>query len=221
MGKILYPVGTKVQIRDWKLDELKYEGHTYDRRKRVVEEYVKGSSTPYKLEGINKSFSVDEIKSYRPSSSAVKNDRVADSAPVASVQNSLNAKEMREIIHAELSQVRDGLKREIIEEIDSREIDRQIAQQELNNTIASIDAEEVSTPMETIRQKLIYAAKPKQERVLQEAEILSNGYLTEQGRRVVLDLIWEGDKDLQTAVFKAVEKLNKKNSKKSKDSDDE
>lgn len=65
MAKILYPVGTPVQIRNWKLEELRDEGHTYDRRKRVVKAYHRGEDRPYELEGMKQRFAVDEIKSFR------------------------------------------------------------------------------------------------------------------------------------------------------------
>ena len=59
--------------------------------------------------------------------------------------------------------------------------------------------------MSTIREKIRYAALPKDERVLRETGILSeNGNLTDVGRRVLLDFIFE-DKELRTKVVKAVE----------------
>jgi hypothetical protein len=59
--------------------------------------------------------------------------------------------------------------------------------------------------MSTIREKIRYAALPKDERVLRETGILSeSGNLTDVGRRVLLDFIFE-DKELRTKVVKAVE----------------
>lgn len=58
----------------------------------------------------------------------------------------------------------------------------------------------------TIREKIRYAALPKDERVLRESGILSeNGNLTDVGRRVLLDFMFEADKDLRAKVVKAVE----------------
>lgn len=63
--------------------------------------------------------------------------------------------------------------------------------------------------METIRQKIRYAALPKDERVLREEGILSeNGNLTEQGRRVLMDMLFEEDAN-RKAVVKAVEMVRK------------
>lgn len=59
--------------------------------------------------------------------------------------------------------------------------------------------------MSTIREKIRYATLSKDERILRESGILSeSGNLTDVGRRVVLDFLFE-DKELRTKVVKAVE----------------
>lgn len=67
MAKILYPEGSEVQIRNWKLRELRNDNHTYDSRKRVVKAYHRGDSRPYELQGVKGRFAVDELKRYRSS----------------------------------------------------------------------------------------------------------------------------------------------------------
>ncbi len=61
--------------------------------------------------------------------------------------------------------------------------------------------------METIRQAIRYATLPKDERLLREEGILSdNGNLTEQGRRVLTDVLF-ADKANRDAIVKLVEKV--------------
>lgn len=74
MGKILYPVGTEVQIRDWYYKENLETSFTDqgNPQKRIVLEYNKGSEKPYvistpdsEVQRCGRSFAVDEIKRYR------------------------------------------------------------------------------------------------------------------------------------------------------------
>ncbi len=67
MGKILYPVGTEVQLRDW---VVKKEG--LKSGKRTVLSYNKGAEHPYRLSVVGSATregdftcAVDEIKRYR------------------------------------------------------------------------------------------------------------------------------------------------------------
>lgn len=75
---------------------------------------------------------------------------------------------------------------------------------------------------QTLRQAVRYATLNKQERTLREAGFLEagSGVLTEQGRRIVVDYLWDNDKDLQKKVTAMVAKTLPK-SKKCKNEDDE
>lgn len=212
MGKILYPVGTEVQIRDFKIKELADEtGTILSSGKRVVIEYRKGESRPYVISTVDdhsrtasKRFAVGELKSYREAE--VKNH---PGETAETPRKSLSEADVAEIVREELAKAHPL-------EINEEHI--------LINVPCGTEKEHNKMSAgETIRQKLIYASKSKQERLLQEQDILSNGYLTEQGRRVVLDLIWEGDKDLQKAVYEAVKKVtdSAKKGKKKNDEDEE
>lgn len=70
----------------------------------------------------------------------------------------------------------------------------------------------------TLRQAVRYATLSKNERILRETGFLSeNGNITEQGRRIVLDYMWETNKDLQKAVTAMVVKTLPKSKKGSDD----
>lgn len=59
--------------------------------------------------------------------------------------------------------------------------------------------------MTTIREKIRYATLPKDERILRETGILSeNGNLTDVGRRVLTDVLFE-NKETRAAIVKLVE----------------
>ena len=60
--------------------------------------------------------------------------------------------------------------------------------------------------MSTIREKIRYATLSKDERILRESGILSeNGNLTDVGRRVLADVLFE-DEATRKAIVKLVEK---------------
>lgn len=68
--------------------------------------------------------------------------------------------------------------------------------------------------MSTIREKIRYATLNKDERILRETGILSeNGNLTEVGRRVLGDILFE-DKDVRNAIVDRVTKTLPKGDKK-------
>lgn len=59
----------------------------------------------------------------------------------------------------------------------------------------------------TLRQAVRWASLSKDERALRESGFLSDeGNITEQGRRIVLDYLWEHEADLRKAVTAAVKK---------------
>jgi hypothetical protein len=73
---------------------------------------------------------------------------------------------------------------------------------------------------QTLRQAVRYAKLSKNDRILRETGFLSEeGNITEQGRRIVADYMWESDKDLQKAVTAMVVKTLPKAKK--NESDDE
>jgi len=191
MGKILYPVGTAVQIRDWVIEQ----SFAYDDSQHVVTAYEKGAERPYYLDGMPHPFSVDEIKFYRPKTVAT------TQAPGIT-----------------LEQVTTLIAKAFAER-DEEELASALAADELLNQECFTPEVKKEENVESIRQVIRYATKSKQERVLTEAGILQNGALTEQGRRVVLDYLWDNDKDLQKAIYALVQKVNKV--KRSKDEDDE
>lgn len=96
MAKILYPVGSEVQIRDWRLRELRDEGHTYDRRKRVVKAYHRGEDRPYELEGMKQRFAVEEIKSFRQL--AKDDEKPVSSAGRPVTSNGVTMQEVEELV---------------------------------------------------------------------------------------------------------------------------
>lgn len=69
MGKILYPVGTLVQV----VDNIKI-GYHFNRHDvpigtiAKVEQYNKGTKYPYRIEGYSESLNVKELKRYTPKS---------------------------------------------------------------------------------------------------------------------------------------------------------
>lgn len=99
MAKILYPVGTKVQIRNWKVDELRGEGHTYDRRERTVKAYHRGEDLPYELEGVKLRFAVDEIKRYRGE------DVATPAAPIVQPVGGVTADDLQEHLLEEVERI--------------------------------------------------------------------------------------------------------------------
>lgn len=224
MSKILYPVGTKVQIRDFRIkDEEKSTGTKWSDGKRVVIEYRQGDERPYVISTVDdlsksasKRFSVDEIKSYRIMAGSNSFSKLSD------LKVPLGMNKIKEIpapSTADVKEVVGQAVREAFMEEKAMQQERELEEQLLN--VFVMETEKEPTKMDSIRQKLIYASKSKQERVLGENDILSNGYLTEQGRRVVLDLIWEGDADLRKTVYEAVLKATKKSKSKKSDCDDE
>lgn len=76
------------------------------------------------------------------------------------------------------------------------------------------------TIMQTIREKIRYATLSKDERILRESGILSeNGNLTDVGRRVLADVLFE-DKDNRAAIVKLVKATLPKNGKKNNDDEE-
>ena len=65
----------------------------------------------------------------------------------------------------------------------------------------------MEAPKQTLRQKLRYAALPKDEKILRESGFYdSTGALTEQGRRIVVDMLWDTlGADDRKKVVEAVE----------------
>lgn len=67
--------------------------------------------------------------------------------------------------------------------------------------------------MTTIREKIRYATLSKDERILRESGVLSeNGNLTDVGRRVVMDFLFE-NKETRAAIVKLVEQTLPKDKK--------
>ena len=69
MAKILYPVGTLVQV----VDSIKVENYYYKHDIPIgtiakVEQYNKGTKYPYRIEGYSESLNVKELKRYTPKS---------------------------------------------------------------------------------------------------------------------------------------------------------
>ena len=69
MSKILYPVGTLVQV----VDSIKLDGDSYAHEIPIgtiakVVSYNKGVRYPYKIEGYSESLNVKELKRYTPKS---------------------------------------------------------------------------------------------------------------------------------------------------------
>lgn len=69
MAKILYPVGTLVQV----VDSIKIDGHLNKHDVPIgtiakVEQYNKGAKYPYRIEGYSESLNVKELKRYTPKS---------------------------------------------------------------------------------------------------------------------------------------------------------
>ena len=65
----------------------------------------------------------------------------------------------------------------------------------------------MEAPKQTLRQKLRYAALPKDDKILRESGFYdSTGALTEQGRRIVVDMLWDNlGADDRKKVVEAVE----------------
>lgn len=69
--------------------------------------------------------------------------------------------------------------------------------------------ERIRNRMATIRQKVREALLSKEEKLLREYGVHSDkGNLTESGRRLVLDYIWENDKSVRNAVVKQVQTVD-------------
>ena len=69
MAKILYPVGTLVQV----VDSIKVENDSYKHDIPIgtiakVEQYIKGANYPYRIEGHSDPLNVKELKRYTPKS---------------------------------------------------------------------------------------------------------------------------------------------------------
>lgn len=79
----------------------------------------------------------------------------------------------------------------------------------------------MSEVTKTLRQLVRYAKLSKDERILRETGFYEeSGALSEQGRRIIIDTLWENDADVRKVVTAAVRKTQPKKGKKA-DEDEE
>lgn len=190
--KIKYPIGTIVQLVEKTIvEDGVARGVVYHGPLKVIS-YTKGSKRPYQVErteGIHagyvekKKLNVRHLRLYeKPVTDEPSKGKVA-------TQTVLDAERRFE--------------QEMVNHLYRMELEARMLMMQQPVTIVK-PKEEKKKIMSTIREKIRYAALSSDEKVLRESGILSeNGNLTDVGRRVVIDFLFE-DKDLRAQVVEAV-----------------
>lgn len=208
--KILYPVGTKGRN----------EYGTFE-----VIDYTKGGvPKPYRIKYLHSSFNLIEDKFRKTLDEMKTYTYEVDSHPQETAQTpvkSISTDDVDKLIKEAEDRIRKEMRAEA--SYKTQEITDQLMRAQVlavkspviacyHNKSTPKKAEKKST-MSTIREKIRYATLSKDERILRESGILSeNGNITEQGRRVVLDILFE-DKDLRAQVVALVKKTLPKDDK--------
>lgn len=186
--KILYPIGTKVRV----VGSVSIDGgmeHCSTGLVGTVSAYIKGARYPYKLDtGGHTQFNVQELERY---SEDCEQDCRPDE-PTKQCEPTFTLAEVKEIAREEA--------RRAVSAYDAErafESEMTALIEGLNNITATEVAEKETTTMNnkelTLRQKVKYFALSKDEKILRESGFHdSGGSLTEQGRRIVVDVLWEG-----------------------------
>ncbi len=184
--KILYPVGTKVQVvRSVVLNDLAIPHNKMGLVGEVVR-YHKGSTYPQQLHNCGDfRFSVQELERFS------EQDCRPDE-PTKQCEPTFTLAEVKEIAREEARRAVSayGAERAFEEQIDA-------LIEGFNKLTATEVAEKEKTTMDkkelTLRQKVKHFALSKDEKILRESGFHdSGGSLTEQGRRIVVDVLWEG-----------------------------
>lgn len=189
--KIKYPVGTIVQLVPEELPKVHDGGWTKEPLKVV--QYDKGSDAPYVVawttpdshSGIrvgmvlSRKFSVKQLRKYEEPKGTPELQKVKD--------------EIQDVLNAHIQMRQDMMRLHFKHTVQPVLLEKAIKEKKEKSI------------MTTIREKIRYAALSKDEKLLRENDILSdNGNLTDVGRRVVLDILFE-DKELRKRVVTAVE----------------
>lgn len=184
--KILYPVGTKVRVvKSVLLNDSSIPHDKVGLVAKVVG-YHKGLDYPYELDGCGDfQFNVQELEKYseqdcRPYETAKRCeptftlDEVKEFAR-EEARRAVSAYDAERAFESEMTALLEGF----------------------NKLTATEVAEKEKTTMNkkelTLRQKVKYFALSKDEKILRESGFHdTGGSLTEQGRRIVVDVLWEG-----------------------------
>lgn len=179
--KIKYPIGTIVQIRAGAMPPLTGHGK-YTSEPLVVVDYRKGDDHPYRVVykrtglRLTRHFSVEQLRKYEEPKGTPELQKVKD--------------EFQAVLNAHIQMRQDMMRLRTVQPVLLEK---------------PIKEKKEKSIMTTIREKIRYAALSKDEKLLRENDILSdNGNLTDVGRRVVLDILFE-DKELRKRVVTAVE----------------
>ena len=177
--KILFPIGTLVRVKsDEGREPIGYGHHPRDvGRVAKVKEYIKGTDYPYVLEGHLYSYWHGQLEKVVEKDEPVEKTEPCDCG-ICDPKSPFSYKPSMEII-------------------------------DFMESITKPQEEEITmeAPKQTLRQKLRYAALPKDEKILRESGFYdSTGALTEQGRRIVVDMLWDTlGADDRKKVVEAVE----------------
>lgn len=200
--KILYPVGTRVTI-------VKNLGYNYDDRNigksAEVIGYTKLTDNPHYCRGLPFQYLIRIDDGEETNANVKELTREIKQAPMRGPEPTPECQDVecsicRPQVQTTTAQDTMSISREDLRTLIEQEVSRKLSIEatKLNKLNAAKAAEKEDTTMSlnneslTLRQKVKYFALPKDEKILRESGFHDgSGALTEQGRRIVVDVLWE------------------------------